>query len=59
MKRLLRVVGGILMAIGAVWVLQGLGVLPGSFMSGQRRWAVNGAVTALLGLGLWVASRRR
>jgi hypothetical protein len=59
MKRVLRVVSVILMATGAVWFLQGISVLPGSFMTGQTRWAVNGGVTAAVGMVLWVASRRR
>ena len=29
---------------GLVWLLQGLGFLPGSFMSGQLRWALYGAL---------------
>ena len=59
MKRGLRVTSVIVMAVGAVWFLQGIGVLPGSFMTGQTRWAVTGSVTAVAGLALWVASRRR
>jgi hypothetical protein len=58
MKRVLRVVSVILMAIGAVWFLQGVNVLPGSFMTGQTRWAVIGGVTAVAGVVLWVTSRR-
>ena len=59
MKPALRVVSVVLMATGAIWFLQGVGVLPGSFMTGQTRWAVNGSVTAAAGLLLWVASKRR
>jgi len=44
---------------GIVWILQGIGVLPGSFMTGQIVWAVIGAallpVSAVL---FWVARRR-
>ena len=29
---------------GWVWILQGIGILPGSFMTGQAMWAVIGAV---------------
>jgi hypothetical protein len=58
MKRVLRVVSVILMAIGAVWFLQGVNVIPGSFMTGQTRWAVIGGVTAVAGVVLWVTSRR-
>jgi len=59
MNRVLRVVSMILMAIGAVWFFQGIGVLPGSFMTGQARWAVIGGVVAAAGLVLWATSRRR
>jgi hypothetical protein len=59
MKRLLRIASVILMAIGAVWFFQGINVLPGSFMTGQTRWAVIGAVTAGVGVVAWVMSKRR
>jgi hypothetical protein len=58
MKRVLRVVSVVLMAMGAVWFLQGIGVLPGSFMTGQTRWAVNGSIAAAAGLLLWTVSKR-
>ena len=32
------VLGGLLIMIGAVWFLQSMNVLPGSFMTGQTRW---------------------
>jgi len=60
MKTSLRVAGIVLLLIGSIWFLQGVNVLPGSFMSGQPRWAVIGSITAVLGLILLVtASRRR
>lgn len=59
MNRALNVVSIVLMVVGAVWFFQGINVLPGSFMTGQTRWAVNGGITALVGLGLWLVSRRR
>jgi len=41
---------------GIVWILQGIGVLPGSFMTGQIVWAAIGAVLLFAsGLLLWVA----
>jgi hypothetical protein len=44
--------------VGAVWILQGSGVLPGSFMTGQVVWAAIGAVLLLVsGLLLWAAFR--
>jgi hypothetical protein len=58
----MRIVGsiaGVLLAlIGCVWVLQGIGVLPGSFMTGQTKWAIIGAVALVVGLViLWIARR--
>jgi hypothetical protein len=44
--------------MGIVWILQGIGVLPGSFMTGQIVWAVIGAVLLFVsGLLLWAAFR--
>jgi hypothetical protein len=59
MKRTLSVVGVILVVMGTVWFFQGINVLPGSFMSGQPRWAVNGGIAVAIGLVLLVISRRR
>lgn len=47
---------GVLLAlVGAVWLLQGVGVLPGSFMTGQAQWAVIGA--GCLGVALTLLLR--
>jgi hypothetical protein len=49
----------IVLAVGAVWSLQGIGVIRGSFMTGQSLWLYIGIVTALAGLaGLVWANRR-
>lgn len=48
----------IVLAIGALWSLQGIGVVGGSFMTGQPQWLYIGIVTILVGLlGLAWASR--
>jgi hypothetical protein len=39
-KVTLNIAGAILMLFGAIWFRQGVNVLPGSFMTGQIRWAV-------------------
>jgi hypothetical protein len=46
---------------GGVWVLQGVNVLPGSFMSGQMRWAVRGGIAVIAGFALllWANRNRR
>ena len=54
MKWALNIVGVLLILAGGVWILQGVGILPGSFMSGQMQWAFNGSVAALIGIGLLV-----
>jgi uncharacterized protein YjeT (DUF2065 family) len=55
----LRIAGGFLMFAGTVWFLQGINVLPGSFMSGQTRWAVNGGIAVVAGIGLLFLAHRR
>jgi hypothetical protein len=59
MKLVLTVVGVLAIIIGAVWFLQGIGILPGSFMTGQIQWAIYGAVVAVFGLGVLIWARRR
>jgi uncharacterized membrane protein len=56
----LRLVAAILLVgIGAVWVGQGLGFLPGSFMTGQTFWALAGIVAIGVGGYLGRGSLRR
>jgi hypothetical protein len=44
--------GGILTATGAVWIVQGLGILKsGSFMTGDPFWALLGAAAVVVGIG--------
>ena len=58
MNIILRVVGVLLVLIGTVWFFQGIGVLPGSFMSGQLKWAVNGGIAVFIGIALLAFARR-
>ena len=48
----LNIAGVILVVFGAIWFLQGINVLPGSFMSGQIQWAVYGGIAVAVGIGL-------
>ena len=59
MKIVLYVVGGLLILSGAVWVLQGINILPGSFMTGDPQWAINGGIAIVVGLILVLIGRRR
>lgn len=49
MRYVLLVVGGLMALMGGVWMLQGVGALPGSFMTGQTFWAVVGAIFLAVG----------
>ncbi|HEX2754351.1 MAG TPA: hypothetical protein VHM48_02750 [Candidatus Limnocylindrales bacterium] len=51
----------ILVAIGLVWIGQGTGLLQGtSFMVGDGRWTLIGAVCVVAGIALgWLEIRRR
>jgi hypothetical protein len=55
----LTVVAVLLMFMGTIWFLQGIGILPGSFMTGQTRWAVYGGIADAAGVGLLVVAYRR
>ena len=53
MKQLaLAVLGALIALAGAVWTLQGLGYIGGSFMSGATVWAVIGPIVLLAGLAI-------
>jgi len=55
MKRRAFSIGGAIIALfGLVWFLQGVGILPGSFMSGSQFWEMAGAVTFIIGLVIMV-----
>ena len=58
MKIIGSVCGVVLVFVGCVWFLQGIGVLPGSFMSGQKTWAISGAIAVAVGAAILWASRR-
>jgi hypothetical protein len=57
----LSIVGIVLAIFGCIWFLQGINVLPGSFMTGQIQWAVYGGIAVVVGAGLlfWANRRKR
>ena len=59
MALIIKIVATMLILIGIIWFLQGINVLPGSFMTGDRKWAVIGAVNIALGVAAWLYARRR
>jgi hypothetical protein len=58
MRILLNIVGVLCLLVGCVWFLQGINVLPGSFMTGQSKWAVYGGLLAAVGIGLLIMTNR-
>jgi len=55
-----NILGGLMIAVGIIWILQGVNILPGSFMTGQTVWAWRGAFTAVIGILLvWLVNRKR
>lgn len=59
MKTVLTIVGILCLLMGGIWFLQGINVLPGSFMTGQIEWAYYGGGLAALGLILLIMVARR
>jgi uncharacterized membrane protein len=57
--RLQLIIGVVLIAAGVVWIGQGLGIIPGSFMSGDPFWAAAGGVALSVGVVLTVSALRR
>ena len=55
----LVVFGAIALLLGLFWVGQGLGLIPGSFMTGNRIWFYIGAVLGAAGIVLMVLGLRR
>ena len=53
------ILGLIAIFAGGGWIMQGAGVLPGSFMTGQRMWLYIGIIVAVVGLALAYNGIRR
>ncbi|MBL8061543.1 MAG: hypothetical protein JNK32_00870 [Anaerolineales bacterium] len=60
LNNLLKVLAVLFMLGGVVWILQGINILPGSFMSGNPQWAINGAIMVLAGAAFfWFLNRKK
>jgi len=58
-RRGLAVVGGVVLLAGAVFAGQGLGYIPGSYMTGDIKWFWIGSGMVVVGLALGVVGLRR
>lgn len=62
MRAALAIIGLLMVAMGLLWVGQGLGYVhwpASSFMIDQRPWAVRGGVLALAGFAVLALAQRR
>ena len=59
MRIILNVLGILCLLVGCVWLLQGINILPGSFMTGQTKWAIYGGLLVIAGIGLLISANRR
>jgi hypothetical protein len=59
MRRPAIVIGLLAALAGGIFALQGAGILPGSYMTGDRLWLVIGAAMVVAGLGIVAWAWRR
>jgi len=59
MKIVLNIVSVVLILAGGTFFLQGINVLPGSVMTGDPQWAINGGVMIVAAIGLLLWANRR
>lgn len=59
MKTILYILGTLIILSGIVWVLQGTNILPGSYMTGNPQWTINGVIAIVIGgVTIYFARRR-
>jgi len=58
-RTIMVILGFVLVAVGIVWVLQGIGTVKGSFMTNQAFWTWMGALAILLGIPVILQGLRR
>ncbi|MBK9604528.1 MAG: hypothetical protein IPO36_22265 [Anaerolineales bacterium] len=59
LKNVVKVVSVLFFLAGGIWFLQGINVLPGSFMTGDPQWAINGGIIMAVSAGVfWFVNRK-
>ena len=49
LKNILKGIAVVLILVGGIWFLQGINILPGSFMTGNPQWSINGGIAIIIG----------
>lgn len=58
MRIVLSLLGILLFLAGCVWFMQGINILPGSFMTGSLMWAVIGVFVMVAGIAVLFTANR-
>lgn len=56
---IVKIVATLMIFVGVSWLLQGLGVLGGSTMTGDIKWALIGGAGVVIGVVAWLVVGRR
>ena len=59
MKIATQVFSVLLFLAGLIFFLQGINILPGSYMTGDPQWVINGGVIMLVAAGIFIWVFRR
>jgi len=59
MRIVSNIFGVLCLLLGCVWILQGINILPGSFMTGQTKWAIYGGVLVVVAVVVLISANRR
>jgi len=59
MKIAWNILSLLMILFGVIWFLQGINVLPGSFMTGDIHWAFYGGAMVTAGVVLLIRANRR
>ena len=59
MRLVIKIAATLLILAGIMWFLQGMDIVPGSAMTGDRKWALIGAASVVAGVVAWIFAARR
>ncbi|WKZ45430.1 MAG: hypothetical protein QY302_06525 [Anaerolineales bacterium] len=55
---MMSILGVVVFLAGLIFFLQGINLLPGSFMTGDPQWAINGGIAMVIGAALYFIAKR-